>query len=61
MAKEPLAEKFITYVKLTQRAGIQATYDNFYEWARVPSELRNNDTATQLKKDLTEIKRKEMR
>lgn len=55
MAKEPLAEKFISYVKLTQRAGIQVTYDDFYEWARVPLELRNNDTAAQIKKDLTKI------
>jgi len=55
MAKESLAEKFIQYTKLTARAGIQVTYDGFYDWAKVPTELRNNDTAIQLKKDLIEI------
>jgi len=55
MAKELLSEKFIEYVGLSQRAGIEVTYDGFYDWARVPLELRNNVTATQLKKELTEI------
>ena len=59
MAKESLAEKFITYTKLTTRANIEVTYDDFYNWARVPLEQRNNDTAVQLKKDLTEILIKE--
>lgn len=59
MAKELLSEKFIAYVGLSQRAGIEVTYDGFYDWANVPMELRNNDTAVQLKKDLTEILTKE--
>ena len=59
MAKESIAEKFITYTKLTARAGIQVTYDGFYDWAKVPLEERNNDTAIKLKKDLTEILRSE--
>lgn len=57
MAKESLAEKFIEYTNLAQRAGIKITFNGFYEWAKVPEEQRNNDTAIQLKKDLIEIQR----
>ncbi len=60
MGEKPLAEKFIGYTDLCTRAGIVATWDDFYEWARVPEEKRNNDTAIQLKKDLTEIRNKEI-
>ena len=59
MAEESLAEKFITFVKLSERAGIEVTYDGFYDWAGVPLELRNNVTATHLKKELTKILTKE--